>query len=234
MNKIDEFSKSKKEFYERIKNALTYTGVILAAVAAIAYLILVYIIIYGFQVDYSKNQLIAFIVLGAVVGLLINIAMRIQGIDFAKLTPVANKTLKELTDSIGKSDEVKMRPMWVMFLSTILKDIVIKGGAIGFTLYYTIDISYSGLGEEKYFLLALANIILYFGLGLISMSKAYDYYLESHVPYLEQKIKKLKKGVQNEGHNRNIRSGDSGNAGCGTTKEVELEERTHLTRNESS
>lgn len=192
MNKLEDVRYQKKEFYERIKNALTYTGVILAAVAAIAYLILVYIIIYGFQVDYSKDQLIAFIALGAVIGLLINIAMRIQGIDFAKTTPTAKVVLKELTATLGQSDKVKIRPMWVMFLSTILKDIVIKGGAIGFTLYYTIDISYSGLGEEKYFYLAIANIILYFGLGLISMSKAYDYYLESHIPYMKQRVKKLK------------------------------------------
>ncbi len=205
MNKFDEFSKSKKQYYERVKDILTYTGVILAAVAAIAYLILVYIIIYGFQVDYSRDQLIAFIVLGAVVGLLINIAMRIQGIDFAKITPTAKVVLKELTDSLGQSDKVKIRPMWVMFLSTILKDIVIKGGTIGFTIYYTIDISYSGLGEEKYFLLAFANIMLYFGLGLISMSKAYDYYLESHIPFMQQKIKKLELNNEKEGIDENER-----------------------------
>src|SRR5690554_1825705 len=113
-DKLKEFKENKKEFYERVKNALTYTGVILAVVAAIAYLILVYIIIYGFEVNYSKDQLIAFIVLGAIVGLLINIAMRIQGIDFAKITPTAKVVLKELTDSLGQSDKVKIRPMWVM------------------------------------------------------------------------------------------------------------------------
>ena len=203
--KLKEVQENKKEFYEKIKNALTYTGVILAVVAAIAYLILVYVIIYGFSVDYSQDQLIGFIALGAVVGILMNIAMRIQGIDFAKLTPVAKKTLKELTDSIGKSDEVKMRPMWVMFTNSIIKDIVIKGGVIGFSLYYTIDISYSGLGEEKYFLLALANIVLYFGLGLISMSKAYDYYLESHIPYMKQKIKRLELEKKEEGIEENER-----------------------------
>ena len=203
--KFQEAQENKKEFYERIKNALTYTGVILAVVAAIAYLILVYVIIYGFSVDYSRDQLIGFIALGAVVGILMNIAMRIQGIDFAKLTPAAKKTLKELTDSIGKSDEVKMRPMWGMFTNSIIKDIVIKGGVIGLSLYYTIDISYSGLGEEKYFLLALANIVLYFGLGLISMSKAYDYYLESHIPFMQQKIKKLELKSEKEGVDENER-----------------------------
>lgn len=205
MNKFDELNKSKKEFYEKIKNALTYTGVILAAVAAIAYLILVYLIIYGFSVDYSQDQLIGFIALSNVVGILMNIAMRIQGIDFAKVTPTAKTVLKDLTDELGRSDKIKMRPMWIMFLTTILKDIIIKGGAIGFTLYYTIDISYSGLGEEKYFYLAIANIILYFGLGLISMSKAYDYYLESHIPYMKQKIKKLELEKKEEGIEENER-----------------------------
>lgn len=205
-DKLEQIKVDKKEFYEKIKNALTYTGVILAAVAAIAYLILVYIIIYGFEVNYSKERLVAFIVLGAVVGVLINISMRIQGIDFAKMTPNAKDVLKELTNQLGKTDKVKMRPMWVMFLTTIMKDIVVKGGSIGLTLYFTIDISYNGLGEEKYFYLAIANIILYFGLGLISMSKAYDYYLESHIPYMKQKIKRLEKEKKEEGVDKNERN----------------------------
>lgn len=192
---LENYKAQKKELYERIKNFLTYTGTALAIISAIVYLILVYIIIYGFEVSYSKTQLLMFIILGAVVGILINVSMRMQGLDFAKLNPNAKRVLNELTRLKGVSNEVKLRPVWVMFLTTLLKDIIIKGGTIGMTIYFTIDISYNGLGEEKYFWLALANIVLYFGLGLISMSKAYDYYLDSHIPYMEQKIKKLKKGI---------------------------------------
>lgn len=192
---LEKYNVQKKELYERIKNYLTYTGTALAIISAIVYLILVYIIIYGFEVSYSKTQLLMFIILGSVVGILISVSMRMQGLDFAKLNPTAKRVLNELTRLKGVSDEVKLRPVWMMFLTTILKDVIIKGGTIGVTIYFTIDISYNGLGEEKYFWLALANIVLYFGLGLISMSKAYDYYLDSHIPYMEQKIKKLKKGI---------------------------------------
>jgi len=182
---------NKKQFYERIKDVLTYTGIALAVIAGIAYLIIIYILVFGFNIHYNREQLVAFLLLGGAVGVLINIAMRIQGIDFAKLTPTAKQVMEELTKLSGISDDVKIRPMWVMFVTTILKDIIVKGGTIGLSLYFVIDISYQGLGEEKYFYLAFANLLLYFGLGLLSMSKAYDYYLESHIPYMKQKIKKL-------------------------------------------
>src|SRR5690554_1504090 len=182
---------NKKQFYERIKDVLTYTGIALAVIAGIAYLIIIYILVFGFNIHYNREQLVAFLLLGGAVGVLINIAMRIQGIDFAKLTPKAKQVMEELTKLSGSSDDVKIRPMWVMFVTTILKDIIVKGGTIGLSLYFVIDISYQGLGEEKYFYLAFANLLLYFGLGLLSMSKAYDYYLESHIPYMKQKIKKL-------------------------------------------
>ncbi len=190
---------NKKQFYERIKDILTYTGIALAVIAGIAYLIIIYILVFGFNIHYNREQLVAFLLLGGAIGVLINIAMRIQGIDFAKLTPTAKQAIDELTKLSGVSDDVKIRPMWVMFVITILKDIIVKGGSIGLSLYFVIDISYQGLGEEKYFYLAFANLLLYFGLGLLSMSKAYDYYLESHIPYMKQKIKKLKLNNKKEG-----------------------------------
>lgn len=190
---------NKKQFYERIKDILTYTGIALAVIAGIAYLIIIYILVFGFNIHYNREQLVAFLLLGGAVGVLINIAMRIQGIDFAKLTPTAKQVMEELTKLSGISDDVKIRPMWVMFVTTILKDIIVKGGTIGLSLYFVIDIAYQGLGEEKYFYLAFANLLLYFGLGLLSMSKAYDYYLESHIPYMKQKIKKLELNNKKEG-----------------------------------
>lgn len=196
---------NKKQFYERIKDILTYTGIALAVIAGIAYLIIIYILVFGFNIHYNREQLVAFLLLGGAVGVLINIAMRIQGIDFAKLTPTAKQVMEELTKLSGISDNVKIRPMWVMFVTTILKDIIVKGGTIGLSLYFVIDISYQGLGEEKYFYLAFANLLLYFGLGLLSMSKAYDYYLESHIPYMKQKIKKLELNNKKEGIEENER-----------------------------
>lgn len=196
---------NKKQFYEHIKDVLTYTGIALAVIAGIAYLIIIYILVFGFNIHYNREQLVAFLLLGGAVGVLINIAMRIQGIDFAKLTPTAKQVMEELTKLSGISDNVKIRPMWVMFVTTILKDIIVKGGSIGFSLYFVIDIAYQGLGEEKYFYLAFANLLLYFGLGLLSMSKAYDYYLESHIPYMKQKIKKLELNNKKEGIEENER-----------------------------
>lgn len=183
-----------KPVYEVIKAVLTYVGIILTVLSGIAYLLIVSIMVYGFEAAYNKTALIGFLILGAITGVLINLSLRIQGIDFAKLTSEAKNTMKELTDLKGKSKEVKLAPMWQMFLVTIIKDIIIKGGTIGLSLYFVIDISYKGLQESKYFYLAWANLLLYLGLGLLSMNKSYDFYIENQIPLMKQKIMKLKEG----------------------------------------
>jgi len=180
-----------KKGYEKWKDFLTYTGIAMAIISAIVYLIVVFILINGFEVDYSKEEIISFLLLGAATGVMINISMRIQGLDLARLTDKAKETQTKLNDLTAKSKETKLRPLWVMHLLNIAKDILIKGGTITLTMYFAISISYKGLGEQKYMLLAFANVFLYFGLSLITMNKSYDYYIDKHIPFMEKQIFKL-------------------------------------------
>lgn len=203
--------KNEKAVYEVIKNVLTYTGIILTILSGIAYILIVSIMIYGFEAAYNKTALIGFLILGAITGVLINLSLRIQGIDFAKLTSEAKETMKELTDLKGKSKEVKLAPMWQMFLTTIIKDIIIKGGTIGLSLYFVIDVSYKGLQENKYFYLAWANLLLYLGLGLLSMNKSYDFYIENEIPLMKQKIMKLKEGESDKNAQEIVRTNERKN-----------------------
>jgi len=180
-----------KKGYEKWKDFLTYTGIAMAVVSAIVYLIVVFILINGFEVDYSKEEIISFLLLGAATGIMINISMRIQGLDLARLTTKAKEVQTKLNDLTAKSKETKLRPLWVMHLVNTFRDILIKGGTITLTMYFAISISYKGLGEQKYMLLAFANVFLYFGLSLITMNKSYDYYIDKHIPYMEKQIFKL-------------------------------------------
>ena len=189
---------NKTPIYAKVKTALTYTGFALAIISSISYLILVYILINGFEASYQKEQLIGFLVLGAVAGILINLSMRSQGIDFAKQVPEAKKILDDLKEATSKSDKKEHKPKSIVFMYFVelIKDIFIKGSGIGATLYFAIDLSYKGLGEDKYFFLALANVLLYTGLGLVAMGKSYDYYLEKHTSYMIQKTRKIKEEKQ--------------------------------------
>ena len=202
-----------KKGYEKWKDFLTYTGIVMAVISSIVYLIVVFILINGFEVDYSKEEIISFLLLGAATGVMINIAMRIQGLDLARLTPKAKEVQAKLNDLTAKSKEVKLRPLWVMHLANTARDILIKGGTITLTMYYAISISYKGLGEQKYMLLAFANVFLYFGLSLITMNKSYDYYIDKNIPYMEKQIFKLEEERRLENATNENDRRDQGNVG---------------------
>ena len=44
---------------------LTYTGIAMAIISAIVYLLVVFILINGFEVDYSKEEIISFLFSGS-------------------------------------------------------------------------------------------------------------------------------------------------------------------------
>ena len=194
---LDKHKEKKQDFYESIKNALVFTGTALTILAAIAYLVIVYILVFGFTVEVNSNQLIVFLALGALTGVLMNLSLRIQGIAFAKQLEESKEVMNEMTELLGKSEE-KLMPIWVMFLKTILVDIIVKGGSIGLTLYFSIEIVIQGMGDSKYFWLGIVNVLLYLGLGMLSLAKAYDYYIERHIPFMKQKIIRMKGAIVNE------------------------------------
>lgn len=202
-----------KKGYEKWKDFLTYTGIVMAVISSIVYLIVVFILINGFEVDYSKEEIISFLLLGAATGVMINIAMRIQGLDLARLTPKAKEVQAKLNDLTAKSKTVNLKPLWVMHLANTARDILIKGGTITLTMYYAISISYKGLGEQKYMLLAFANVFMYLGLSLITMNKAYDYYIDKNIPYMEKQIFKLEEERRLENATNENDRRDQGNVG---------------------
>lgn len=202
-----------KKGYEKWKDFLTYTGIVMAVISSIVYLIVVFILINGFEVDYSKEEIISFLLLGAATGVMINIAMRIQGLDLARLTPKAKEVQAKLNDLTAKSKTVNLKPLWAMHLINTIRDIIFKGGTITLTMYYAISISYKGLGEQKYMLLAFANVFMYLGLSLITMNKAYDYYIDKNIPYMEKQIFKLEEERRLENATNENDRRDQGNVG---------------------
>lgn len=202
-----------KKGYEKWKDFLTYTGIVMAVISSIVYLIVVFILINGFEVDYSKEEIISFLLLGAATGVMINIAMRIQGLDLARLTPKAKEVQAKLNDLTAKSKTVNLKPLWAMHLINTIRDIIFKGGTITLTMYFAISISYKGLGEQKYMLLAFANVFMYLGLSLITMNKAYDYYIDKNIPYMEKQIFKLEEERRLEDATNENDRRDQGNVG---------------------
>lgn len=178
---------------QKLKNILLFTGFILTGVAATAYLILLYIIIVGFETKIESNKLMIFLIIGSVAGIAITISMRMQGILFAKNEDKSKKVLNEYNALIGKDLETKLRPLWQFHLINALSDIFTKGITVFMTLYFSITIIVEGMGDFKYFGLGLINVIMYIGIGILALTKAYNFYLENEIPLLQQKIIRLKK-----------------------------------------
>ena len=191
--------KNIKSKMERFKETFTFTGFILAGVAGVAYLILLYIIIAGFEVSIGSTELLIFLALGAIDGVLISLSMRIQGLDFAKSEKTSKEVLEEYNELITEDKEKFLMPLWAFMIINTIKDIIFKGGTVMFTLYFSITIMIEGIGDFKYFWLGAVNVIMYLGFGFLSLAKSYDHYLEVQIPLIKQKIKELKrKGDTNE------------------------------------
>ena len=177
----------------KINDIINWLGTVIAATAAIAYLVVIYILINGFTKSIESEKLFIFLLLGAIDGALISGALRFQGVTFAKAEEKNQKQLQEYTELRGKSRSVKLYPIWVMYLKSSLVDIVFKSGSLLATMYFTVSIMIEGIKDQQYFILGIVNVVMFVGLGLMGLSKGYNYYQEQQVPYLQQKIDKLKK-----------------------------------------
>lgn len=182
-----------KSAMEKFKASFVFTGFLLAIVSGIAYLILLYIIITGFKVEIGTQSLLLFLGLGAIDGVLISLAMRIQGIDFAKSESDSKEVLNDYKELISEEENVYLMPLWLFMVINTIKDIIFKGGTVMFTLYFSITIMIEGIGDMKYFWLGVLNVLMYLGFGFLSLAKSYDHYLEVEIPLIKQKINKIEK-----------------------------------------
>lgn len=195
---IEKINEVKVNFLEKFKSGFIFTGFIVAGIAGIAYIILLVIIVLGFSVDIGKESLLIFLTLGALDGILITGALRLQGFDFAKSEKEVKKVLDEYNDLIAKDTKNTLRPLWWYVLFSTIKDIVFKGISIVLTLFFTITVMIEGVGDVKYIWLGIFNVLMFLGFGILSMVKAYDHYLNNEVILIKQKILKLKKEDKDE------------------------------------
>ena len=84
---------SKNKFEEKIKPLLGYVGLIGAIIMAIAYIIIVMVLIRGFKVE-ELLQTTVFACVNAAVGFIIMQFLKVQGVAFAKMIP-ENKEIIE-------------------------------------------------------------------------------------------------------------------------------------------
>ena len=178
---------------DKLKKILNYTGIFASIISAIAYLVITYVIVIGFESAVDMQKQILFSILGSFIGLMITFFLRNQGITFAQKEETSQKVMKEYFELINKNKPMKkLHTIKHFMVWSTIKDIFSKGISIAGTTYLVLYIFMEGNGDFSLFLLAVSNICMFAGFGFLAISKAYDKYMDEHIPVMKAIIIKLK------------------------------------------
>lgn len=178
-----------KTFESKIKPILLWMGTIVASVMAIAYVIVVFVLIEGFKAKTILNTSI-FSLVTAVIGFCIMQMLKIQGQSFAKSSEENQKIIKQY--SRKKTKDKKSHSLKYYWIKSGTSDLITKCLTLALTSVGMVYIMIEGNKDYSLLLLAGVNLLMFAGFGLISLVKAYDFYNESYVPYMLEKIEEAK------------------------------------------
>ena len=183
-----------KKLNDRIKELLLYTGFAAAAVAIVSYVMIVVSMIIGVKIDVDTNQQITISALGAIVGLVVLLSLQGQGVAFAKQEEESKKAEKAYQAARNKERVKKNkqpRTMTYYYIRWLISDVVFKVSSVGLSMYFVVYIFVEGNGNWGLIWLALSNILMFAGFGLMRVSKAYDVYIEQHIPAIIARTNKI-------------------------------------------
>lgn len=188
-----------QDFFEKkLKPILLYMGTIVSVVMAIAYILVVFVLIEGFKVEAILNTTV-FSIITAAIGFCIMQMLKIQGQAFAKNLPQNEKILQEYTVRQNKNKGGrKYKSLTNYWISSVITDVLVKCLTLAATSVGMIYIMVEGSGDYSLLFLAAVNLLMFAGFGLISLCKAYDFYNEEYVPYMLHEIEQSKKGDKTE------------------------------------
>ena len=180
----------KDKFEKHIKPILTYVGLIGAVLTSIAYIILIFILIKGFKYE-QTTQTIVFALVNAAVGLIIANFLKYQGISFAKELPDNQQVIKDYYSN--KTKDKKNHSLSFFWVTSIIKDVITKGLSIAASTCGLIYIVIIGSNDWSLLLMSIVNLLLFICFGLLSLNKAYDYFNNTYVAYMKEKINEASK-----------------------------------------
>ena len=172
---------------KKILPVLNYVGFIGAAIMTIAYIICVFVLIHGFKAE-ELLQTTVFACVNAGTGFVIMQFLKVQGESFAKMLPEN----KELIDKYykTKTKDKKIHSMKYFWVTSVMKDAIIKCATLGATTVGLIYIVIQGSNDYNMLLLAIVNLLMFICFGFLSLVSAYDFFNQKHVPYMIEQIKK--------------------------------------------
>lgn len=188
---------NRQNFFEKkILPALLYVGTIGAVITSIAYIILVFVMIFGFKVDATLNTSI-FACVNAGVGFIILQLLKYQGISFAEALPDNEKLLKEYYGT--KTKDKKAHSMVYYWITSGIKDVFVKCASLAVTSVGLIYIIIKGSRDYNLIALASVNLLLFISFGLLGLVKSYKYFNTIYIEYIKEKLNEAKKGGKENG-----------------------------------
>ena len=191
-NKITKFNKRSEELNETIKQLLIYVGFAAATISSFAYIIITVVMVKGFETDLELANQITFAIIGAIVGVSITISLIMQGIAFAKRDEQAQKIMTAYYKALNKTKKAKELHTIDHYIKwAIIKTVLFRGLSVAITTFFILYIFIEGNGNWSLLGLAIANIFMFIGFGLVGLSSAYDFYLKQHIFVIEELTEKL-------------------------------------------
>lgn len=184
---------NKNTFETKIKPVLSYVGAIGAGLMCIAYIIVVFVLIRGFQATVIFNTLL-FAAVNAIVGFIILQFLKVQGISFAKLIPENDEIIKEYYST--KTKDKKPRSMQFYWTTSVIKDIFTKCISVAITSAGLIYIIIQGSNDWNLLLLAIVNLIMFICFGFLALVNAYEFFNNTFIPYMKEKIDETKTEIK--------------------------------------
>lgn len=177
------------QFEEKILPILNYVGIIGASIMSVAYIILVFVLINGFKVD-KVLQTTVFAIVNAAVGFVIMQFLKYQGISFAEMIPENKTTLDQYYAS--RTKDKKNHSLTYFWVTTVIKDIIVKSGTVAATSIGVIYIVIKGSKDYTLIGLAIVNLLMFICFGFISLVKAYKYFNRTYIAYIKEKLNEKK------------------------------------------
>ena len=180
---------NKKIFEEKIQPLLQYIGAIGAGIMSVAYIVITFILVNGFEY-HQTTQTFVFALVNAVVGFIIMQFLKIQGESFAQHLPENETIIKEYYNTETK--DKKVHSIKFYWITSILKDVFSKCLGLAFTTFGLIYIVIQGSNDYQLIWLAIVNLMMFICFGLLSLNGAYNYYNNKHVPYMLKQLELIK------------------------------------------
>lgn len=180
-----------RKLEDKILPILKYIGTIGAVLTAVAYIIVVIVLIKGFKVE-EMMSITVFALVNAAVGFMIMQFLKIQGQSLALNLPDSQEVTKAYWNT--KTKDKKLHSMTFYWITSVLKDIVVKCATLGASTVGMIYIVIEGNGDWQLMGLAIVNLILFVSFGLLSLNKAYEFTINNYIPYLKEKLKEAENG----------------------------------------